>query len=97
MIKVRLIISGRVQGVFFRQYVNECCQKIGEITGFVRNLYSGEVEVLACHENRKALEKLVKLCYQGSELSQVSNIKEEWEDNPKDIEKYVRFTIARTI
>ena len=97
MIKVRLIISGRVQGVFFRQYVKDCCQKLGEITGFVRNLHSGEVEVLAYHENRKKLEKLIQLCYQGSELSHVSSIKEEWEDNPKDIENYNRFTIARTI
>jgi acylphosphatase len=97
LIKVRLIISGRVQGVFFRQYVHDCCQKLEEITGFVRNLYSGEVEVLAYHKNRKTLEKLVQLCYQGSKLSHVSSIKEEWEDNPNDFEKYYQFIITRTI
>ena len=46
MKRVRLIISGRVQGVFYRAAVRDIAARY-PVTGFVRNLPNGTVEVVA--------------------------------------------------
>ena len=46
MKRVRLVISGRVQGVFYRAAIRSIAAKY-PITGFVRNLPDGTVEVVA--------------------------------------------------
>ncbi|HYH28322.1 MAG TPA: acylphosphatase, partial [Actinomycetota bacterium] len=42
MRRVRVLVSGRVQGVFFRQSTHELAADLG-LAGWVRNLPSGEV------------------------------------------------------
>jgi len=44
---LRCIVSGRVQGVFFRASTQRQAQQLG-ISGYARNLADGSVEVLAC-------------------------------------------------
>ena len=46
MKRIHVIISGRVQGVFFRYNTNKVANKLG-LKGFVRNLSDGCVEVVA--------------------------------------------------
>ena len=53
---VRCQVGGRVQGVFFRASAREQAQRLG-LTGYVRNLPDGRVEVLACG-SVKALARL---------------------------------------
>lgn len=43
----RCLVSGHVQGVFFRASTRERAQALG-VTGYARNLSNGRVEVLAC-------------------------------------------------
>ena len=47
MQKKRFLVYGRVQGVGFRYFTWNEAQKIG-VLGFVRNLWDGSVEVIAC-------------------------------------------------
>lgn len=44
---VRFIISGRVQGVFFRASTRERAQRL-KLSGYAKNMLDGSVEVLAC-------------------------------------------------
>jgi len=69
---VRLIISGNVQGVFFRAYVKEIADKLG-VGGHVRNLENGKVEVFL-EGNRKDVEKMIDACKQGPKHAKVDEI-----------------------
>lgn len=42
---MHVIVSGRVQGVFFRAYTRETAMSLN-LTGWVKNLYDGRVEAL---------------------------------------------------
>lgn len=72
----RLTLRGRVQGVGYRYFVLRASQEF-EITGFVRNLPSGEVEVLA--EGRKEeVERFFEEVKRGPVSAHVSSFREEW-------------------
>ena len=47
MVCRRCLVSGHVQGVYFRASTRERAQALG-VTGYARNLRDGRVEVLAC-------------------------------------------------
>lgn len=57
---VYVIVSGWVQGVGFRAYTQRVARSLG-LTGYVRNLPSGEVEIYAEGENEKIRELLEKV------------------------------------
>jgi acylphosphatase len=90
-IRLHAIVEGHVQGVGFRYYVSEQAQFIG-ITGWVRNVYDGEVEVVA-EGTRSDLEKLLRYLQRGPSGAYVSNVAEEW--SPASGE-FRRFSIAPT-
>jgi acylphosphatase len=69
---VQLIIAGRVQGVFFRKSTKEIAERLG-VTGTVRNLITGEVEVLAQAETA-VLEQFMDWCKQGPILARVDRV-----------------------
>jgi acylphosphatase len=70
--RVRVRISGRVQGVFYRAYTHEAAQLIG-VTGWVRNLIDGRVE--AVFEGKaENVGKMIEWCYDGSPMSRVDHI-----------------------
>lgn len=72
-----LIISGRVQGVCFRLYACETAERLG-ITGWVRNLRDGRVEVLAEGEEAPMAEFL-EWCRKGPPHAQVTGVEESHE------------------
>ncbi len=84
---LHFIITGRVQGVFFRAATIEFCTR-NLITGWVRNLESGEVEVLATG-NHKQLQQLESWLHRGPGNAQVTQVHthswelQEFEDFPK--------------
>ena len=78
MHQAHLIISGRVQGVFYRATCEEVAKSYG-LKGWVRNLPTGEVEVLAQGEKNK-IEELISWCKKGPSGANVSTVKVEWSE-----------------
>lgn len=67
MARARVFVSGKVQGVFYRDSTKKEADKLG-VSGFVRNLRDGRVE--AVFEGAPALvEAMVAWCRIGSPLS----------------------------
>ncbi len=52
---IRCIVSGRVQGVFFRASAQRMAQEL-DISGWARNMPDGCVEVVACGDENKVRE-----------------------------------------
>lgn len=76
-VRLRIIIYGNVQGVFFRAGVQSEARRLG-LRGWVRNLPDGSVEAVAEGE-RKALEKLLEWCGHGPDGASVSEVRIRWE------------------
>ncbi len=70
--RLHLLISGRVQGVFFRATTQKTATQL-EVRGFVRNLADGRVEVVAEGE-QQALQKLSDWCRLGPRGAIVEHI-----------------------
>lgn len=69
---VRCVVSGRVQGVWFRAATREQAQRLG-IRGHAVNLPDGRVEVLACGE-AAAVERLRAWLWEGPDQARVSAV-----------------------
>ena len=71
--KKHIVITGKVQNVGYRYWLyKEAIEK--NISGWVRNKISGEVEALVIG-NDTDIDNLIKLCKKGSPLSKVTKIK----------------------
>jgi acylphosphatase len=76
--RIRLIVSGRVQGVGFRFSTRDEAQDLG-LKGWVKNIPSGDVEIVA--EGREdVLRMLAAWAHQGPRAAHVSNVHEEWSE-----------------
>jgi len=69
---VRLVITGRVQGVGYRMWAERTASALG-IRGWVRNRGDGSVELMAIGED-DAVAQLIKACEQGPRYADVSGI-----------------------
>ena len=77
-----LVISGRVQGVGFREWMVGQAQTLG-VDGWVRNRADGTVEALVYGET-DAVEELLRACRRGPRMASVSRIEEDWADPPTE-------------
>ena len=73
-----MIVYGRVQGVFFRAYVSRWAVELG-LTGYVRNLPDGTVEVHAEGE-KVQLEKLIDHLTAGPPAARVEKAVASWSE-----------------
>lgn len=67
------LVSGRVQGVFFRAATEAAARRLG-LTGWVRNLADGSVELVACGEDAK-LSELEHWLWQGPPRARVEQVR----------------------
>lgn len=77
--RVRVFVSGRVQGVFFRAETQHQASKLG-LTGWVRNLEDRRVEAVF-EGSEGAVEEMLDWCRKGPPLSRVTGV-EIAEDPP---------------
>jgi acylphosphatase len=83
--RVRILVSGRVQGVFFRQRTIRLARS-ADCAGWVRNLDDGRLEAVfeGTHE---AVERMVAWCRSGPEQAVVESI-EVLEEDPEELEGF---------
>ena len=79
----RLLISGRVQGVFFRANTARVATGIG-LDGWVRNLMDGRVEALV-QGDEEVVQELITWCHQGPRFARVDEVEVESVDVDPDL------------
>lgn len=72
MICRRCLVSGRVQGVWYRASTQQEAERLG-VSGYARNLADGRVEVLACGDE-PSVEELCQWLWQGPRHAEVTRV-----------------------
>ena len=72
MSAARFVVSGKVQGVFFRASARDRAQALG-LRGFAKNLPDGRVEVLAAG-NDAAIDELAAWLREGPPMARVDDL-----------------------
>jgi acylphosphatase len=70
--RVMILVSGRVQGVYFRMFTQNKAKQFG-IKGCARNLPDGRVEIIAEADNT-SIDKLIKWCHKGPVTARVDHV-----------------------
>lgn len=89
LVTIRLIVEGKVQGVFYRQSTREKAISIG-IKGTVKNLSDGNVEIIATG-TAEQLEQLIQWCNQGPPRAVVTKVS----STPLPLQPFTDFIIIR--
>jgi len=84
--RVHLLVSGRVQGVAFRACTVDEAARLG-VSGWVRNLPDGRVEVEA-EGDRRALLGLVRFCERGPPAARVDAVAADWKEFRGDLGRF---------
>lgn len=82
---VLIIVTGKVQGVFYRQTTKEKANELG-IKGEVRNMIDESVHIIATG-TKEQLAQFAEWCWQGPPRANVKNITIE-ETNPRPFDKF---------
>ena len=83
---VHIVISGMVQGVGFRYFVQHHARQLG-LTGWVRNLPDGKVEIMA-EGNRDFVESFIVYVRRGPHSAVVSNVEVRWKEPGDEFEDF---------
>ena len=84
-----LLISGKVQGVFYRASAKDVADQL-QLTGWVRNTKEGEVEAMASG-NQQQLQQFIDWCRQGPSKAIVKNVQVTFIEE----EPFNKFTIIK--
>jgi len=80
-LNTKVVISGRVQGVWFRQNTKNKAEQLG-VKGWVKNTDDGNVEAVFEGEE-DAIGEMIKWCHHGPKLAKVTNIETTQSDYKK--------------
>ncbi|MBI5857043.1 MAG: acylphosphatase [Sphingobacteriales bacterium] len=86
---ISIIVSGKVQGVYYRQYTKEKAIELG-VTGEVRNQRDGTVNIVATG-SKEQLGALIKYCKKGPPRAMVTGV----EVAELDLQQFEHFSIVR--
>ncbi len=88
-VRAHVIITGRVQGVFFRANTARAAERCG-VAGWIRNRRDGTVEAVV--EGEKApVDEMLQWCRRGDPPAAVNEVHVKWEDYSGE---YIGFSIA---
>lgn len=68
----RIVVSGRVQQVGYRDYIVRKARSMG-VTGWVRNLSDGRVEILA-DADPDVMKTFLEICHEGPSVTRVTDV-----------------------
>lgn len=83
--RAKLIIKGKVQGVFFREFAKQNANKLG-IFGYAKNA-PNHLEIIAQGDERK-LEEFIRLCRRGPIFANVETIDITYEEPDSEESEY---------
>ena len=86
-VRAYILISGRVQGVFFRSETKRKADK-RNVKGWVRNLYDGRVEAVLEGEE-EAVKKIIEFCRRGPFYARVKEIDVTWEHFKGEFQDFI--------
>lgn len=78
LVRAHIFISGRVQGVFFREKAKKKAESLG-VSGWIKNLSDGRVEAVFGGEREK-VEKMLKWSKRGPFWAKVEHFDLIWEE-----------------
>jgi acylphosphatase len=78
IVRARLLVRGRVQGVWYRGAMQERAEQLG-VTGWVRNQRDGAVEA-EVEGDRATVQTLIAWAHEGPPSARVSEVVVEWID-----------------
>jgi acylphosphatase len=84
--RANIKVIGRVQGVYYRSTTREVAIELG-LTGWVRNVPDGSVEIVVEGEKEK-IEELIKWCRKGPPLAIVKNLEIKWEEYKNEFKSF---------
>ncbi|HVD25648.1 MAG TPA: acylphosphatase [Gaiellaceae bacterium] len=76
--RAHVVVTGRVQGVFFRTETRDRARSLG-LGGWVRNNGDGTVEAVF-EGDEERVESMVEWCRRGPAHADVENVQVAWED-----------------
>jgi acylphosphatase len=85
--QLKIIVRGKVQGVYFRKTTQEKAQKLG-LKGKVRNEPDGSV-LIYVKGNEKDLEAFIDFCHIGPERARVEQVKAEPLEDPIEASDFI--------
>ncbi len=77
-IRAHILVSGRVQGVFFRDHTQRWASSLS-LSGWVRNVLDGRVEVVVEGDKEK-IEKLIAKLKLGPPMAEVIHLEVSWDE-----------------
>jgi acylphosphatase len=90
-LQVHVVISGRVQGVWYRASTKQKAEELG-LTGWVKNTKEGNVE--AVFEGQEpVIDEMIAWCRKGPPLAHVSDVRIV---EKRKANQYTDFTIQRS-
>ncbi|MBU4345177.1 MAG: acylphosphatase [Desulfobacteraceae bacterium] len=85
-IRAHAVITGRVQGVFFRMETKRAADHAG-VLGWVRNKMDGDVEALF-EGDEESVKSVLEWCGKGPPLACVKNVDVEFEDYKGEFKEF---------
>jgi acylphosphatase len=76
--RARLVVTGIVQGVFFRHHTKRKADEL-RLAGTVRNLPDGSVEVV-CEGDEPKIRDMIAWCRRGPDSAHVTGVDVRWEE-----------------